>query len=75
MFPGSFLASFAAIWLTSLLPVLVFLAAFGVELARVVYLSPMICISADEVTENRRMGNIFVFVCLAIAGAILLMFV
>lgn len=70
MFPGSVLTLFAAAWLESLWPIVILLAVFGLELARVVYLAPLVGITADQVTENRRMGNVFVFACLAIAGVV-----
>ena len=71
LFPGIVLALAIAAWLKSLWPIVVLMTLMVLELFRVVYLSPMIPIADNQVTENRRLGNIFLFLFLAVAGVIL----
>ena len=70
LFPGTLVALFIWAWSDSMIAIVVFAGLVLLEVFRVTFKSPMIPISEDQVGENRRFGNVFLFLALGIAAVV-----
>ena len=70
LFPGILVSLFIWAWTDSLIAIAAFAGLVLFELCRVTFKSPMVPIAEDQVSENRRYGNLFLFIFLGTAATV-----